>query len=125
MNKRKRSGKESAEQLPRDHPPKQVMEVARMLYALKPFEITGEMSWWDWKALVLRANIFLDNLRSHCEREAQQRREWFDDMRRMEKEIADEATLKERESYTEGVKFITREKKRGKEGIDRAEKKGR
>lgn len=55
-----------ATQSPNEWPTSEVMEVARMLYAIEPFDLPGKQ--WQWSDLALRANLFLDELSAACER---------------------------------------------------------
>jgi len=62
MSKRKGNEK-GTEQPPNKWPIGEVMETARMLYTVEPFDLFNAA---QFKVLVWKANIFLDNLHAAC-----------------------------------------------------------
>jgi hypothetical protein len=97
-------------------PTKRVMEVAQMLYAVRPALPPNEKSEWKWNALAREANGFLDNLHAACERVAQYRRATDAAYRKSEKRSAQ--AISDVEPFTSALKIITHQERR-----DRAEKK--
>jgi hypothetical protein len=69
MNKRRANNENAEQPPPRDY--SEVLEVARMLYAVKPFPV--KKSEWRWKRLVREAFTFLDYLREAGEQVAAER----------------------------------------------------
>jgi hypothetical protein len=127
MNKRKRSGKESAEQPPprlfrsfKPYEVEQVMEVARMLYALRPAVLRPKVdskSELHWNLLAREASGFLDRLHKACSEIVRQRSTTDATYRKAEKETALAGKLPDVVLFNNAVKFITRDR------IDRAETK--
>jgi hypothetical protein len=92
-----------ATQSPNEWPTSEVMEVARMLYAIEPFDLPGKQ--WQWSDLALRANLFLDELSAACERIAGRWRT----LHLIETQIADaEKLLPALVKVDKGVRYITR-----------------
>jgi hypothetical protein len=64
----------------------QVMEVARMLYALEPFKRNSEGAYFHWNGLIEEAFDFLDKLHKFYEELAGERSRWDAENQRREKE---------------------------------------
>jgi hypothetical protein len=108
MSKKKR--KDNDKEPPRlfrefnDYPVDEVMEVARMLYAIKPFKLTGAMAALHWSDLVWNANLFLDKLHAKVVEIAQRRRRLHD----RKAQIAEaEELLHDPVPVDKGVRYIT------------------
>jgi hypothetical protein len=116
MNKRKRKSAEKAPPF-KDHSPKQVKEVALMLYAQRPFPLYSTLSEFELNRLVWQANDLLDKLDVACEEVARQRKagkrspeKKSAEAKNAKKELPHDASGNVR--FNEAVKFITGEKHR-------------
>jgi hypothetical protein len=87
-------------------PVEQVMETARMLYALSPFP-PNDKSEHKWDVLARQALDFLDKLKAACERVTKQRRQTHDIYRNAEKRSKDADALPDIVPYKKGVRLIT------------------
>ena len=87
----------------------QVMEVARMLYALEPFKRNSEGAYFHWNGLIEEAFDFLDKLHKFYEELAGERSRWDAENQRREKEAA-EAKLPDPVAFEKAMRFITGER---------------
>ena len=71
----------------------QVMEVARMLYAVNPFKLNSQSAYFHWNGLIEEAFDFLDKLHKFYEELAGERSLWDAENQRREKEAAEAPKL--------------------------------
>jgi hypothetical protein len=112
MSKRKRNVDSAVPPQPKlrefpNWPFEQVMEVARMLYAVRPFEIKSKAAWFHWNALIEEAFAFLDQLHKFYEELAGERSLWDAEYRRREKEAAEATKLPDLVPVEKAMRFIT------------------
>src|SRR2546426_202156 len=94
-------------------PVEQVMEVARMLYALRPFKFSRFERFMDnkselqWNELAQEAFYFLDKLHKACEGVSRERSLWDVACRGYEKDAAQAAKLPDLVPFEKAIRFIT------------------
>jgi hypothetical protein len=91
-------------------PLERVMEVAQMLYALRPFNITGK-SQIQWNSLAREAFDFLDYLHQACEKITKRRTLQDAAYRRAETRTTAAEKLPEIVPFDKALLFITREQR--------------
>jgi len=84
----------------------QVMEVARMLYAEKPFKRNSQSAYFHWNGLIKEAFDFLDKLHKFYEELTVERSGW-DENRRREKEAAQAPKLPDPVPFEKAMRVIT------------------
>jgi hypothetical protein len=116
MSKRKRNVDSAAPPQPKlrefpNWPFEQVMEVARMLYAVRPFEIKSKAVWFHWNGLIEEAFAFLDQLHKFYEELAGERSLWDAENHRREKEAAEAPKLPDPVPFEKVRRDITGQKR--------------
>jgi hypothetical protein len=87
----------------------QVMEVARMLYAVNPFKRNSQSAYFHWNGLIEEAFDFLDKLHKFYKELAGERSLWDAENRRREKEAAEAPKLPDPVPFEKAMRFITGE----------------
>jgi len=88
----------------------QVMEVARMLYAEKPFKRNSQSAYFHWNGLIEEAFDFLDKLHKFYEELAGERSLWDAENQHLRKEAAEAPKLPDPVPFEKAMRFITGEK---------------
>src|SRR5438876_856102 len=116
MSKRKRNVDSAAPAQPNlrefpNWPFEQVMEVARMLYAVRPFKINSKSAYFHWNGLIEEAFDFLDQLHKFYEELAGERSLWDAENHRREKEAAEGPKLPDPVPFEKVRRDITGQKR--------------
>lgn len=90
-------------------PFEQVEEVARMLYAVRPFKRELWLDEHRWKSLARQAFDFLDNLHGACDEIAKQRRELGEHYAALSAQLAETDKLSEIVPYKKASQIVTGE----------------
>jgi hypothetical protein len=90
----------------REYTPEQVQEVARMLYALRPFDASTREK-YRWNSLVRQAFDFLDNLHEACKIVAEQRRALHEHYAALNVQLAETDKLLEVVPFKKAARIVT------------------